>query len=86
MQRSLVTSVLSAILVAAALFSCAPIGGGSGRQGKLAPGRYEWHPERSPKGPVLMVVSIDDQMAYLYRNGVQIARSTVSTALSSSTP
>ena len=79
MQRSLVTSVLSAILVAAALFSCAPIGGGSGRQGKLAPGRYEWHPERSPKGPVLMVVSIDDQTAYLYRNGVQIARSTVST-------
>jgi hypothetical protein len=26
-----------------------------------------------------VVVSIDDQMAYLYRNGVQIARSTVST-------
>jgi len=28
---------------------------------------------------VLVVVSIDDQMAYVYRNGVQIARSTVST-------
>ena len=48
-------------------------------QGKLAPGQYEWHPERSPGGPLLMVVSIDDQMAYVYRNGVQIARSTVST-------
>ena len=28
---------------------------------------------------MLVVVSIDDQMAYVYRNGVQIARSTVST-------
>jgi hypothetical protein len=46
---------------------------------KLAPGQYEWHPERMPKGPVLVVVSIDDQMAYVYRNGVEIARSTVST-------
>lgn len=46
---------------------------------KLAPGQYDWHPERSPTGPVLMVVSIDDQMAFLYRNGVEIARSTVST-------
>jgi len=46
---------------------------------RLAPGQYEWHPERSPGGPVLLVVSIDDQMAYVYRNGVQIARSTVST-------
>ena len=48
-------------------------------QSKLAPGEYEWHPERSTSGPLLMVVSIDDQVAYLYRNGVQIARSTVST-------
>lgn len=48
-------------------------------QTRLAPGQFEWHPERSPKGPLLVVVSIDDQMAYVYRNGVQIARSTVST-------
>ena len=49
------------------------------RQEPLAPGQYEWHPERAPEGPILMVVSIDDQIAYVYRNGVQIARSTVST-------
>ena len=48
-------------------------------QSKLAPGQYEWNPERSPSGPTLVVVSIDDQMAYVYRNGVQVARSTVST-------
>lgn len=46
---------------------------------KLAPGQFEWHPERSPSGPLLVVVSIDDQVAYVYRNAVQIARSTVST-------
>lgn len=45
----------------------------------LQPGQFEWHPERSTKGPLLVVVSIDDQMAYVYRNGTQIARSTVST-------
>jgi len=48
-------------------------------QAKLKPGQFEWHPERSPSGPLLVVVSIDDQMAYVYRNGVNIARSTVST-------
>ncbi|MBP6782552.1 MAG: L,D-transpeptidase [Verrucomicrobiales bacterium] len=46
---------------------------------KLAPGQFEWHPERAPAGPLLVVVSVDDQIAYVYRNGVQIARSTVST-------
>jgi len=48
-------------------------------QKPLKPGEFEWHPERSTRGPVLVVVSIDDQMAYIYRNGVQIARSTIST-------
>lgn len=46
---------------------------------KLAPGQFEWHPERAPSGPILLVVSIDDQVAYVYRNAVLIARSTVST-------
>ncbi len=48
-------------------------------QPKLNPGEFEWHPERSTSGPLLIVVSIDDQIAYVYRNAVQIARSTVST-------
>lgn len=45
----------------------------------LAPGEYEWHPEKAPAGPLLIVVSIDDQIAYVYRNGTMIGRSTVST-------
>ncbi|MEM1082557.1 MAG: L,D-transpeptidase family protein [Verrucomicrobiota bacterium] len=47
--------------------------------GKLQPGEFEWHPERSPEGPLLIVCSIDDQLLYAFRNGIQIARSTVST-------
>ena len=45
----------------------------------LKPGEYAWHPEASPYGPVLVVVSIDDQRAYVYRNGVRIGTTTVST-------
>ena len=50
-----------------------------GAQPKLEPGEFEFFPARSPDGPLLIVCSIDDQLLYAYRNGVQIARSTVST-------
>jgi L,D-transpeptidase catalytic domain len=45
----------------------------------LKPGEYSWHPEVSPSGPVVILVSLPDQILYAYRNGVRIARSTVST-------
>jgi hypothetical protein len=43
------------------------------------PGDYVWHPEVSPAGPVVIIVSLPDQVMYVYRNGVRIGRSTVST-------
>src|SRR6266566_4568769 len=46
---------------------------------KLKPGEYVWEPERAPDGPLLIVASITEQVAYVYRNGVRIARSSVST-------
>jgi hypothetical protein len=46
---------------------------------KLKPGEFVWEPERAPEGPVLLVVSKPEQMAYVYRNGIRIARTTVST-------
>lgn len=46
---------------------------------KLKPGEFVWEPERAPQGPVLLVVSKPEQMAYVYRNGIRIARTTVST-------
>ena len=45
----------------------------------LKPGQFTWHPERSPSGPVAIVVSITDQRVHVYRNGIRIAVSTCST-------
>jgi len=33
---------------------------------------YSWHLESSPRGPVLVVISLPEQQAYVYRNGVLI--------------
>ncbi len=46
---------------------------------ELQPGEYLWMPQLAPKGPVVIVVSLPEQLAYVYRNGVRIAISTVST-------
>jgi hypothetical protein len=45
----------------------------------LKPGEYVWEPERAPEGPLLIVASTTEQVAYVYRNGIRIARSSVST-------
>jgi L,D-transpeptidase catalytic domain len=47
--------------------------------GTLKPGEYWWKPQLSPSGPVVALVSIPQQMIYVYRNGILIGRSTVST-------
>jgi L,D-transpeptidase catalytic domain len=46
---------------------------------EFKPGDYVWHPEISPTGPVVVIVSLPEQQMYVYRNGVRIGRSTVST-------
>jgi hypothetical protein len=45
----------------------------------LAKGKFEWHPEDSPTGPVSIILSTLDQQAYVYRNGIEIGRAAVST-------
>lgn len=45
----------------------------------LKPGDFLWEPEIAPAGPVTIVISIATQRAYVYRNGIPIAVSTVST-------
>jgi hypothetical protein len=46
---------------------------------QLKPGEFQWYPQAAPAGPLLLVVSVATQRAHLYRNGVRIAVSTVST-------
>ncbi|HEU4652030.1 MAG TPA: L,D-transpeptidase family protein, partial [Croceibacterium sp.] len=47
--------------------------------GTLKPGEFVWAPELSTEGPALLVVNLASQHAVLFRNGVPIAASTVST-------
>jgi hypothetical protein len=42
-------------------------------------GEYVWAPEVAPKGPMLLIVNVATQRAVLFRNGVPIGASTVST-------
>lgn len=47
----------------------------------LKPGQFVWTPELAPEGPVVIVVSLPEQRAHVYRNGVRIGVSTVSTGM-----
>ncbi len=47
--------------------------------GPLKPGEYWWHPEISPQGPLMILISIPEQEMHVYRNGIMIGRSSVST-------
>lgn len=74
-------------IAAAALLAAAPaaaqqaFGQGSVAEAveRLKPGEFLWAPEIAPEGPVLLIVSTATQRAILYRNGVPIAVTTVST-------
>jgi hypothetical protein len=46
---------------------------------QLKHGEFTWAPQLSPNGPITVLVSLDEQRAYAYRNGVQIGVATVST-------
>jgi L,D-transpeptidase catalytic domain len=77
----------SAIFSLSALLATSSLYGQAHTKGKevsplartLKPGDYIWHPEVSPNGPVVVLVSLPDQLLYVYRNGVRIGKSTVST-------
>jgi hypothetical protein len=45
----------------------------------MKPGDYIWAPELAPAGPMLIIVSLKGQRAYVYRNGIPIGISTIST-------
>lgn len=47
--------------------------------GTLKPGEYWWNPQLSPSGPLMVLVSVPEQTMHVYRNGILIGRSTVST-------
>ena len=46
---------------------------------RLKPGQWVWAPQIAPDGPVVVYVDLSRQVATIYRNGVRIGVSTVST-------
>jgi hypothetical protein len=44
----------------------------------LKPGEWVWAESLAPRGPVLVYVDLDRQVATVYRNGIRIAASTIS--------
>ncbi|HEY8434482.1 MAG TPA: L,D-transpeptidase family protein, partial [Sphingomicrobium sp.] len=45
---------------------------------KLKPGQWVWKPEIARNGPILVYVDLTRQLATVYRNGVRIGVSTIS--------
>ena len=48
----------------------------------LKAGQWLWYPERSLYGPVTVIVSLSDQLAFVYRNGIRIGVTTISSGRS----
>lgn len=49
--------------------------------GALKPGEYWWAPRISPDGPVVVLISLPQQVMNVYRNGVIVARSSISSGM-----
>ncbi len=47
--------------------------------GALAPGEFVWNEAIAPEGPMVVIVSLTEQRAYAYRNGIAIGFTTTST-------
>lgn len=70
----------TAALTATALLFALSTAGALAAEGDapLEPGAYEWHPEASTAGPVVVVVSLPEQMVHVYRGETRIGRATIS--------
>jgi hypothetical protein len=79
MRPALNTLLVAACLAVGAMPAAATHRTSETRPESLQPGEFAWYAEAAPAGPLLLIVSLPEQRAYLYRNGVRIAVSTVST-------
>ncbi|MGH6895226.1 MAG: L,D-transpeptidase [Geminicoccaceae bacterium] len=80
-SRRTFTGSALAILAVAASSPCRPVRADAGVEDvrQLKPGQFVWYPERAEAGPVAIVVSLPDQLVYVYRNGIRIGVSTCAT-------
>ena len=80
MKLSVAFGLAAAILASPAAAQQVPLGSRPILEvaAKLAPGEYAWAPDAAPAGPALLVVNLATQRAILFRNGVPIGASTIS--------
>jgi hypothetical protein len=77
--------IVCAALLAASAAGAVPFWGAKSSEpadtdpARLAPGHFLWEGEEVPSGPIVVVVSLTEQRAYVYRNGIRIGVTTVST-------
>jgi hypothetical protein len=69
------------LLAASAMAEQVPIASGSVVEtiARLKPGQFVWAPEVAPSGPAMVIVNTRTQRATVFRNGVPIGASTIST-------
>jgi len=85
MSRLFLVLVLSLILTPASF--AVPFWGDKASQPvetaptRLKPGQFIWKGGAVPTGPVVVVVSLPEQRAYVYRNGIRIGVSSASTGM-----
>jgi len=83
MRRLLLASIAAVVLADLAL--AAPFWGAKTSEpadadpAALQPGQFVWEGDAVPSGPIVIVVSLAEQRAYVYRNGIRIGVSTTST-------
>ena len=65
-------ALASAILMFTALAIVGPA------RADVAQSGIEWRPERAPEGPTMIVVGLEEQRAQIYRNGVRIGTTPIS--------
>jgi hypothetical protein len=77
----LMLSIAAALSSAAAAAQQVDVTSGSVAESvaRLRPGEFVWAPQIAPQGPMLLLVNLKTQRALLFRNGVPIAATTVST-------
>ena len=79
-MKRLLVAAAAALLAAGAAAQPVDISNGSvaAAVARLRPGQYVWAPEVAPSGPMLLVVNVATQRATLFRNGVPVGASTIS--------
>ena len=82
-DRMKVLAFVAALLLGAGVATAQQVELGSGSVAetvmRLKPGEYVWSPQIAPAGPMLLIVNLTSQRAVLYRNGLPVAATSVST-------